>query len=90
MIEIKVEKVNAERTNVRFAVYADGKIWLKVTFVREENRRIGSFFKYRVCSLFKCREFYDESGRLVNRGHTVQIPAETYEDLQRRAVAILK
>lgn len=88
MIKIEVEKVNAERTNVRFAVYANEKIWLKVSFVKDHDGRVHS--------LFKCREFYDENGRLVNRGHTVVIPNRPkngekglFEQLQKRALAIL-
>ncbi len=89
-IEIEVEKVNAERTSVRFTEYSDGKIWLNVTFMKEENRQIGSLFKDRIFSLFKCREFYDEKGVLANRGNTVIIPKRTFHELQTKAKAILR
>ena len=81
-VEIKVERVNAERTNARFAVYADGKLWLGVSFVKDSDGRVHS--------LFKCREFYNEQGVLVKTGNIVMIPKRTFWELQTRAKAILR
>lgn len=81
-VEIKVERVNAERTNVRFKVYAGGKIWLGVSFVKDGDGRVHS--------LFKCREFYNEEGVLVKTGNTVIIPQKTFWALQTKAKAILR
>ena len=81
-VEVKVERVNDERTSVRFKVYADGKIWLGVSFAKDSHGR--------VYSLFNCREFYDEQGVLTNHGSTVNIPPRTFNQLLGQARAILK
>ncbi len=81
-VVIKVKRVNTERTNVRFEVYADGTLWLGVSFVKDADDRVHS--------LFKCREFYNEQGVLVKTGNTVIIPKRTFWDLQTRAKAILR